>query len=1433
MTETIQYDLFIVYADGDADWVERVLIPSLGVPSEKILTKEGFRPGADKITEFERAVISSQYTLLVLSPAFFSDVWALYSESIVSYSRAKHRQNCLLPLILHHCELPLRIEKVVPFDCTDKARWQHEIERLRNFLNQLEPPLESFSYRPGYPPQLPTETGIYGKTFDKDSIVAALEEYAFYLKIHLSLETLLAKIYFASASLHSWPNTFFKDCPPLEREEVHRILEWIHHPLPEDTPPITIVTGKAGAGKSVILRSVLEKLQKEQIPVLGIKTDEQQDVEELDLPDGIKATLVALVKQCGKAVVLFDQIDALSLSASSDRRFLNAYLHQIKQLSRIHGLRIVLSCRTYDLKTDPFLQSLDNIPTIEVGDLQEEEILSVLSHLKIGREQISPKLLELLKVPLHLRVFADIYQKNMDLMALTTLQDLYDKLWERRILSTPNWKKVVEAIEMITDTMDASKSLFVSSTLQDINKTGIQHLLRQSLLIPEGKQLQFFHQTFFDYCYARTFLNRHDSLIEVVLHQHQGLFVRSQIKQVLTYLRGSDPQKYLAELHAFLTHLRLKFHLWLLVVNQLAFVDDPTKEEWRIVKSLLDTDSKFTTHFLEALHSEQWLTYLIDYDFFWTFLESEGRVFNLAIWKLQELVTSCTDTAVAFLDDFPSIENKDEYIGGILLRLDHWENPQAVELFECYLPTIKGFSDRYSYYRIMKSVFPYQPERVCKLFLDNLKQRIQAITSADEFDKRNVLDSEDVDLFQKIREWDGELALSEGLDILSLLVEKTKWATEIPFYNDEAFYGIDRFERHLHDHWALFELVQERLLSTAKADKHHFLELIAGFETSYSFTLLKLLIQGYLTHPERYVEEGLRLLIRPGILEHLTDDDSGGYEVRSLLKGIYPHLSSIQKETINTYILSANPTWELRRRRGYLKYRLLCAIPKDDLKRYPIIAKQFYEFERKFGPYEEQPPEFSGMIEAGPPLPKQAYQKMTAEQWISSFLHYDESTNRDAPRKDFSKGGIEFHARKFTEEVSKRPEKFYDLVCSLTKRDDISPMYLDSGIRGLVQAGYDVEKLGPLVKIAWTSPDNGVRKSVIQAIDAINKADTLDPELLSILEDYALHDPDPPAHSEDADPLFQGINSVRGATAECLAAHGYKTSYPDRLFDIMTQVAHDPSVAVRCCLIRNLQGMLRWDPDKTCHLFMTLTQDYHPQVIKFGLSCLSYLIAKENFQTFLPHLRIAMGIDEQFGYDHVQEYVGQILMLAYVREYAGSQELLEEGFRLSEHIKAGAVDFASKHLLESDNEVADKSTKVFLRFLDEDSEEIGRKYNHVFYRFKPENFNPLYSLIEKYTTSKASRHDAYRFFDYLMKCVEFEPEKCIDLLQHYINFNQPDTQQKAFVRRDKHVQILIGAYNKTISDEYKEKVMDIFDKILQDRAYKHEGLKVLTEQDRG
>jgi len=1341
-------------------------------------------------------------------------------------------------------ELSFSDEELICFSKQIKTQRFIDIEEIeQRILERLREHVSNVRSAPLALHKLAFEAGKTGKVIDQLCVISHLEKYDIHPKAHLKPEILLEQIRIASASLYAVSATFFNNCH-IDRQEVQKLLDWVQQPLPENKPPIAVLTGKAGSGKSVILQNVLKKLQEEKTPVLGIKADIQSDLRIIELKEGIKSTLASLVEQYGRAVVLFDQIDALSLSASTDRQFLNAYLNQIHQCSQIHGLRIIISCRTYDLKTDPFLQSLDNILTIEVGDLQQQEVFSVLSQLEITPNQISPKLLELLKVPLHLRAFADIYDENVDLKAITTLQDLYDNLWEQRILSSSNWEMVIEALEMITDIMDTSKSLFVSSTVKDRNNIGVQHLLCQSLLVPSstGKQLQFFHQTFFDYCYARTFLKRHISLIGVILQQHQGLFVRSQVKQVLNYLRRNDPQIYLRELQAFLTHQRLQFHLRLLVINQLAFLDDPIDEEWRIVKLLLDSDPEFTLHFLEAIQNEAWLKYLIQYGYLHKFLTSPDDVlFGYTRWKLQALIDTCTEIIVNFLEDFPAIEKRDEQIAGILINLAHWENSKVLQLFERYLPTIKTFPDSYHYYRILKSVFPFQPERICQIFFDDIHRKIEAIPSADEFDKRKFLDHHEIDLFQNIREHEKtkDTALSEGILAVRQLVEKTRFNSKSNFYHDGAFLFFEKFGAHLHNHWVFFAFIKEDLIATALKNKRRFLELTAGFETSYALTLLRLLIQGYLTNPDEYVQEGFALLSRPGILAEIIDEDSGGYEVRSLLRQLYPLFSQAQQETINALILSIQPEWEHFQRRGFSKYRVLCAIPNDALKQHPAIAKIYDELKRKFAAYEERPPEICEVVQVGPPLPEKAYEKMTPEQWIASFKRYNESTKWDQPGKDFLKGGIIEHSRAFTEQVSQRPEALYDFVATLRERDDIPLMYAEAGINGLVKAQYDFEKVKAIIKRYWRFSDSGFRRAIIWAIDYINKQDALDLGLIEILEEYALHDPDPEQESWmiDAgggtpyyagDPLNSGINTVRGAAASRLAIHGYKTSYPEKVFEIMRQIADDPAVSVRCCLIADLHGMLRWDRGKTHQIFMSLTHDFHPHIIKYGLPCLAYLLNEENFLTFIPHLKIVI----ESGYE--PEYVGQIFMLAYARNYPQSQELLEKGFQISSHIKAGAIEFAARQLLERNQNVAEKSKAIYLRFLDEDSKEISEMYDHIFYQFEPLDFNALYDLIVAYTQSESICHnEGHRFFDYLMKCVDIEPEKCIDLIHNYLSHDFSKSQRRAFAPRDTHIQILIGAYNKLRDETYKEKAMDIFDQMLQDQMYKRDGLNVLTEYDRG
>ncbi len=209
MAELSTYDIFISYTDDDSEWVEGFLIPALGVPEERIITREKFRPGADKVVEFERAVTSSCYVLLILSPAFLNDIWLGFGELIASYSRvvqqrdrrsrsrsvaygesvakglSRAKGDRILPLIRESCELPLRLDSLIPCDCTEEAACEHAIVYLRELLAQPEPKLEPIPCPyPGMKPFTPEDSRFfYGREPEIKNLLLHLRKQNYFFVI--------------------------------------------------------------------------------------------------------------------------------------------------------------------------------------------------------------------------------------------------------------------------------------------------------------------------------------------------------------------------------------------------------------------------------------------------------------------------------------------------------------------------------------------------------------------------------------------------------------------------------------------------------------------------------------------------------------------------------------------------------------------------------------------------------------------------------------------------------------------------------------------------------------------------------------------------------------------------------------------------------------------------------------------------------------------------------------------------------------------------------------------------------------------------------------------------------------------------------------------------------------------------------------------------
>lgn len=277
----------------------------------------------------------------------------------------------------------------------------------------------------------------------------------------------------------------------------------------------------------------------------------------LGLPESV-VSAVSRVASLERVVVLVDQIDALSLSMARDQRALDCVLEVVARLRLIPGVRILLSCRSFDLNNDPRLREIEISKRFSIPKLSDSDIETVLSPQGVNPSALPRATRELLRVPLHLDLFASILSSETythtsgiepTAFGVTTLQDLYSLLWKLEVLGSgegrPSAADRTEVLRLLTEYMrrrhktSAPHTLFAFPEREHLS-AAVDWLASCGILTSGANEWHFLHQTFFDYCYARWFVEEDGCLYDEVLAGDQGLSARPQIVQVLAYLRGTN-----------------------------------------------------------------------------------------------------------------------------------------------------------------------------------------------------------------------------------------------------------------------------------------------------------------------------------------------------------------------------------------------------------------------------------------------------------------------------------------------------------------------------------------------------------------------------------------------------------------------------------------------------------------------------------------------------------------------------------------------------------------------------------------------------------------------------------------------------------------------------------------------------------------------------
>lgn len=345
----------------------------------------------------------------------------------------------------------------------------------------------------------------------------------------------------------------------IPREETSELVRWIKT---TENGSVAFLLDVAGSGKSVIMHDLLEELEKQRIPTLGIKADLLGDVvgpsdlqDALGLPARPEALLAGAARE-SKAILLIDQLDALSLTFARNQSCLDTVIGLIARASTIPRVRVVVSCRSFDRKFDPKLRQIQSGKEFRIAPLVGEQVQLVLDRLGLRWDGLNPREQQILARPHHLDLFARVQsisrQPHEKRPLLSSVQDLYNGLWDAVILqprsSSVIGRELQTAIYRLVNAIEEHQVLGQDVSLLDDLPKARHYLQSEGILSRERNLLTFFHQSFFDYCFARRFVQESGSLAEVVRRGDQGFFVRPQIVQTLNYLRETDPTRYLREL---------------------------------------------------------------------------------------------------------------------------------------------------------------------------------------------------------------------------------------------------------------------------------------------------------------------------------------------------------------------------------------------------------------------------------------------------------------------------------------------------------------------------------------------------------------------------------------------------------------------------------------------------------------------------------------------------------------------------------------------------------------------------------------------------------------------------------------------------------------------------------------------------------------------
>lgn len=1220
---------------------------------------------------------------------------------------------------------------------------------------------------------------------------------------------------------------------------------------------VVLLQGQAGMGKSEVLSEFLEGLEAEGMPHLAFRLDRikasgtaAQLGEELGLEAPPPVALSA-ASAGDKSVLIVDQLDAISTTSGRNPEFLDAVEEMLRLALADPGMKVVLACRSFDARHDARIRQLfaadEEEVGVTVGRLPDEDVRSALIRLGVDPKALSGELIDLCSVPLHLSLMSQITARSAgDVRRLKTLNDLYARYWDdkqgeiRAMLDRdPRWTEVLDAV---VDRMSEEQALEAPRAVVDSWKADVDALLSSSVLMEEDGRLAFFHETFFDYAFARRFNGRGKTLDEL-LSRDQLLFRRAQVRQILAHERESSPPSYERDLRLLLCDDRIRFHLKELVLAWLQTVTDPRQIEWDLLRDLMGGDSDaLSNRAWLALRSPAWFRFLNERGAISIWLAKGGEAKERALALLTAAAPEDGDAVAELLGPYQDAEGSDQGLESVLVRSDL---ASSRDLFDLLLKVVAENADlgRRDFWFLAHDLPEHQPEWACELLGAFLESRLSSDELVVQRSKYGGYELAPHGLH--LQEYVVPAARLAPLSFVELvwpnmlrIIEQTAEPVNEDRLRQDAVWNL----RHFGD--GRGELEDELLLGAEQAmaraaelapDKFEAI-LDSHMDTEYE-TVASTLLVGLASNPSRFADAAIDFLLVDRRRFRIAYSDGDHWGTRRLLEATSPYCSPAALARLEKALLQYYTPWEKSaasrgRQFGLAQFELIGGIAEAH--RTPAMRKRFAELQRKFGVDDAWGPYGMRGGVVGSPIAESNARKMNDANWQRAMVKY--ASEERAVDGDFLKGGAQQLSSVLEALCKEEPGRFARLASTLS--DEINPVYFEAILRG-VEGGATPLPLGDaeaLIARCHQLPGKPCGRWLAHPLrDHLNEK--ISDETLEILSWYATKGDGASTvnfgdESEDDDHaerniLTRGLNSVRGGMAYDLArlvqADAARITTLERT---LRSLCNDESTAVRALAAEVVRAVFVHDTRLGLDLFLELVDVGGDELLATRhVRQIMVWLGSQEFQRLKPLIRRMI----ESPIERVRAEGAAQAALAALTESA-AQSLAKECEEGTSELRLGVARVFAQNL-DSARFQARCEEGLVVAFDDSDPE-VRKAATEAVKRLTPDQVDARAGLVERFMDSQAFEEDTEAVLFPLDDAVKVPVGLALDACERTLDMlASPDAEVRRAGAVAREVsEILTRAYVDAQGNREKERALDVIDRSLEVGAYGAD--RALSEHDR-